>query len=352
MSIGARPGSRPVWRLLALIGIAVVGLGVVMLIGLLGHASGGRSAVNSDIVVQAGDQVSNVTVANGDIVVRPGAIVLGDVTVQSGEVTIEGTVTGDVSSVEGDIILAPSANVQSNVLASAGDIYRQPGAQVGGRLTANGGDIYNTAPPEPGPRHVPRSDFFGGLIGLILAGSFAVAALVFGGLILIVAPRPVTRIEATLEEVFWPSAVVGVLTAILLPVVTLVLTGVLLFTVLGSALVVLIAGGVWFLGLVVFGLWLGDRLVRTFPQARLPRTAVGRGTLGLAVILVVGGLFGSVFSWLGGPLVYLVGCLGLGAVILSRGGTIALVRDSPLPFGLSRITGPLGGDSSSERKAS
>jgi hypothetical protein len=64
-------------------------------------------------------------------------------------------------------------------------------------------------------------------------------------------------------------------------------------------------------------------------------------------------LFGSGAPWLGAPLVYLLGCFGLGAVILSRGGSIALVRDSHLPFGLSRITGPLGGgDSSAERKVS
>jgi hypothetical protein len=355
------PGSRPVWRLLALIAVAVVGLGTLMLIGLLGRAEGGgvipapndRLSTSGDVVVAPGEQVHNVTTADGDITVRAGAVVSGDVTAQSGDVVIEGRVTGNVSSLAGDVTLAPSAYVGGNVLVSAGDIYRQHGATVIGRLAATTGQIHNEASSAPEPHPGPRSDFFGGLIAFILTVVAGVVLLALGILVLLVAPRPVTRIEATLEEVFWPSAVVGVLTAILLPVVTLILSGILLFTVVGAPLVMLVAAGAWFLGLVVFALWLGDRLARTFPQIRLPRTALGRGTLGLAAILLLEVVFGSTLPWLGGPLAYVLGCLGLGAVILSRGGTVALVRDSPLPFGLSRITGPLGGgDPSSERRAS
>ena len=355
MSIGSGSGSRPVWRLLLLIGLAVFGLGTLMLVGLLSHpARDDRTAVNSDLEVRPGEQVTDVTVANGDIHILAGAVVHGDVTVQSGDVTVEGIVTGNVSSLQGDIILGPGSAVQGNVLASAGDIYRRPGAQVEGHVTATAGTIHNDARPAPVSRP-PGGDagFFGALVRLILLGLGSVVLLVLGAGVLVVAPRPVTRIEATLEEVFWPSAVVGLLTAILLPVVTVILGGVLLFTVIGTPLVLLAAGAAWFLGLVVFGLWLGDRLARAFPQAPLPRSALARGTLGLAAILAVGVIFGSVLPWLGGPLAYLLGCLGLGAVILSRGGSVALVRDSPLPFGLGRITGPLGsGDPSSERKAS
>jgi hypothetical protein len=342
--------------LLLLIGLAVFGLGTLMLVGLLSHSS--RSdivAVNSDLEVRPGEQVTDVTVANGDIHILAGAIVHGDVTVQSGDVTVEGIVTGNVSSLQGDIILGPGAAVQGNVLASAGDIYRQPGAQVNGHVTATAGTIHNDAPPAPAPAPRPPGDagFLGALLRLVLLGLGSLVLLALGVGILVVAPRPVTRIEATLEEVFWPSAVVGLLTAILLPVVTVILAGVLLFTVIGTPLVLLAAGAAWFLGLVVFALWLGDRLARAVPQAPLPRSALARGTFGLAAILVGGVLVGSVVPWLGGPLAYLLGCLGLGAVILSRGGSVALVRDSPLPFGLGRITGPLGsGDSASERKAS
>lgn len=354
MSSASGAGNRSVWRLLALIALAVFGLGALMLVGLLGHgAGGGRNAVNSDLIVHPGEQVTDVTVANGDIRILAGAVVQGDVTVQSGEVTVEGQVGGNVSSLQGDIILRPTADVTGNVLASAGNIYRQPGARVGGHLTATAGQVHNDAPPPADTRPRGPSGLLGWLLGLILIGVFSLVVLALGAGVLLVAPRPVTRIEATLEEVFWPSAVIGLLTAILLPVATALLGGVLLFTVVGTPLVLLAAAAVWFLGLVVFALWLGERLARIFPRARLARTAVGRGTLGLAAILAGGVLVGIGALWLGAPLVYLLGCFGLGAVILSRGGSIALVRDSHLPFGLSRITGPLGGgDASAERKVS
>jgi cytoskeletal protein CcmA (bactofilin family) len=338
--------------LLALIALAVFGLGALMLVGLLGHAAGGgRSAVNSDLIVHPGEQVTDVTVANGDIRILAGAVVQGDVTVQSGEVTVEGQVGGNVSSLQGDIILRPTADVAGNVLASAGNIYRQPGARVGGHLTATAGAIHNEAVPAARPPGGP-SGVVAALVRFLMLGLGSVVVLGLGMAGLFAAPPPVTRIEGTLEEVFWPSAVVGLLTAILLPVAAALLGGVLLFTVIGTPLVLLAAAGIWFLGLVVFGLWLGDRLARVFPRARLARTSVGRGTLGLAAILLVGWLFGGGVLWVGWLLVYLLGCLGLGAVILSRGGSIALVRDSRLPFGLSRITGPLGGDPPVGRKAS
>lgn len=354
MSIASGPGSRPVWRLLALIGVAVVGLGILMLAGLLGRASdSGRSSVHT-IDVHAGEQVTDVTVVDGgDINIYPGALVTGDVTTQAGDIMVAGVVSGSVSSLQGDINLAPSAVVGGNVLASAGDIYHQSGSRVDGHITATIGRVQTAAPSASRP-HDTGGGFLGWLVGLIVMGVASVLALGLGSLVLLVAPRPVTRIEATLEEVFWPSAVVGVLTAILLPVVTLILSGILLFTVIGTPLVLLVAGALWFLGLVVFGLWLGERLARTFPQAPVPKSALGRGMLGLLLLLLIGMVFGGGVPWLGWPLTYLLGCLGLGAVILSRGGSVALVRDSPLPFGLSRITGPLGGsgDPSSERKAS
>jgi cytoskeletal protein CcmA (bactofilin family) len=355
------PGNRPIWRLLALIGVAVVGLGILMLIGLLGRTAGGgvipaaddRLVTQGDVVIAPGERVHNVTTTDGDISVRAGAVVTGDVTAQSGDVVIEGRVGGNVSSLSGDVTLAPTAYVGGSVLASAGDIYRQRGATVEGSLAATTGQVHNDAASAAPPRPGSGSGFFGWLVRLILTGVGSLVVLVLGVVVLVVAPRPVTRIEATLEEVFWPSAVVGVLTAILLPIVTIILSGILLFTVVGAPLVLLVAGAVWFLGLVVFALWLGERLARIFPRARLARTAVGRGTLGLAAILAGGVLVGSAAQWLGAPLVYLLGCFGLGAVILSRGGSIALVRDSHLPFGLSRITGPLGGgDASAERKVS
>ena len=200
MSIGSGSGSRPVWRLLLLIGLAVFGLGTLMLVGLLSHpARDDRTAVNSDLEVRPGEQVTDVTVANGDIHILAGAVVHGDVTVQSGDVTVEGIVTGNVSSLQGDIILGPGSAVQGNVLASAGDIYRRPGAQVEGHVTATAGTIHNDARPAPVSRP-PGGDagFFGALVRLLLLGLGSVVLLVLGAVLLVVAIHRLPRSVATL----------------------------------------------------------------------------------------------------------------------------------------------------------
>ncbi len=60
----------------------------------------------------------------GNVVVEPGEVVEGDLTVVFGNATIEGTVDGDVNVVGGDATIAPGAIVSGHVNTAGGSVVR------------------------------------------------------------------------------------------------------------------------------------------------------------------------------------------------------------------------------------
>ncbi len=73
----------------------------------------------------------------GDIHVRKGEVVDGDVFALRGDIRIDGHVKGDVAATSGDVFLGPSAKVDGDVLCIAGELHEEAGAWIGGqRVTA------------------------------------------------------------------------------------------------------------------------------------------------------------------------------------------------------------------------
>ena len=104
-------------------------------------------------------------------------------------------------------------------------------------------------------------------------------------------------------------------------------------------------------GLAAVGIWVGEWLAQGQSRITLPYSPLARGLVGLALLLAANALISLLLPWLGWGLLYLLGSLGLGALVLSRGGTVVPVSDGP--FHLRRITHPLSGEGEPpERKAS
>lgn len=276
---------------------------------------GDRVVTNGDLTLNSGEVVEhNADALLGNITVPAGAEVKHDVSAAHGNITIGGKVGHDVVAT-GNVTLLASAEVGNDVRVTDGTIQRDPAAKVGGKLY---GDT------ESGP----ANDSGGGLLGgvLSLLGSL-VLALVFvglGTLLVLAAPRQVGRVVTTLEIAPWPTVAVGVVTGVfLLPVLGLA-SLILTITVIGIVALPflwLAVGLAWAYGLVVAGLWAGRRLAESghLPAAQgslLVTAAAGMGLLaGLLAIL------SAILPWLGVPLTYFLGFIGVGAALLSRLGS-------------------------------
>ncbi|HMJ21113.1 MAG TPA: polymer-forming cytoskeletal protein [Terriglobales bacterium] len=103
-----------------------------------------RFQINNDIHIQPEDQVGDVTCINCSVYVR--GRVSGDVTTVNGNILAEqgATVSGDVTAVRGTARIENGTQVAGDLTAIAGTVRRDPRATVGGDVTsmAGGGWVF------------------------------------------------------------------------------------------------------------------------------------------------------------------------------------------------------------------
>lgn len=257
--------------------------------------------------------------------------ILGDVTINGraseavavlGNVTINGEVDGDVVAVMGRVQLGPQARVSGEVVSVGGRVDRAPGAHVGRgvqQVAFLGGD----APSLDGLRawvseclRLGRPLGFGEHLGWVwvLAGSMLVLYL----LLALVFPRATVRCAETLEQRPGLTVVTALLTALLTPVLLVLLA----VTGIGPLLLMLalVVGGIF--GKVVFITWLGRRITQPLGIG-LPVLAALLGGLILTALYLV--------PFLGFLMFKVSGLVGLGAVVYTI--VLAMRREKP-PGGL------------------
>ncbi|HEY6105857.1 MAG TPA: secretin and TonB N-terminal domain-containing protein, partial [Anaeromyxobacteraceae bacterium] len=240
-------------------------------------------------------------VVHGDVTVAPGERVR-DVVAIKGNVKLEpGAVAREVTAVVGSVELAPGAVVLRNATAVGGDLHVAAGARVGRDATSVGGKIViepggevqgaQTAVPIPG---------LGGLLGLALgAGGFggrisplvtAASALAefavlfaMGLLALLLFPRRLDGVGASLTAAPWKALLAGLLGTVAMPFLTVLLA----VTIIGIPLIavqvlgVMVAG---ILGVASLGLLVGRRLPLKLERGQ----AVAQLAIGTAVLVALG----------------------------------------------------------------
>lgn len=336
---------------------------------------GDRVAFDQDLTIPEGEVVEgDVSVTNGDLEVL-GAI-KGKATVFNGDADVFGSIEDDLAVLAsgnislhsgsivggnvlagGDIELEAGSVVKGSVTSLGGTVQRRTGAQVGGGLNQVDGPVQafeHFVKPWAGGMHGSGSlagnvgspsDWgstlarFGGIFGM---GMFSLLVLVLSIGLTALLPARVRTTTHTLNAEPGPSMVVGLITALLLfPVASLVAV-ILTISFVGIVLLPLLAIavlGVLLYGFVVAGHWLGKRILdSTRPGALSPNGLDANNTAALALEVLIGTavILGSVFvpalflpPWASIMLlgvVYLVSCLGVGAAILSRFGTISPPR--------------------------
>jgi len=181
------------------------------------------------------DEVADEVVAVGGA-----ADVAGDVddgvTAIAGPARIQGKVGGDVVSVGGSVYLGPHAVVEGDVTSVGGRVEREPGAVIHGST--------NQVGLLPFGRHRkfsygPIWGFWGGVSDVMGSLMTLVLFALLVSMVLLVARRPLERVDRQLATQPWQSVATGIAGAIFTFPVLLIVAVLLAITIIGCVLLLL-----------------------------------------------------------------------------------------------------------------
>lgn len=302
------------------------------------RSSGSRVNFGGGVTVDRDELADEVVAIGGPV--RVLGEVERDVVAVGGSATVEGRVGGEVVSVGGTVRLGSNAVVDGDVTSVGGTIQREPGAQINGAT--------NEVAFLPGIRTGDWDwdgdvdvgwPFLWGSAGEVLGQT---TWMVFLGLlacvVLLLARRPLERVDHQVRTRPWQSLLAGFLSQLLFLPILVVVTVLLAITIVGCALFLLYP--FLFIGLLLLAV-LGYAAV-AYRLGRLVEGRFGRSfgspyvAALLGVLLIeVWTLLGHVIS-LGGGLLdmvaffflllglaagYVAWTMGFGAVLLARFGT-------------------------------
>jgi hypothetical protein len=307
-------------RILSLSLVALVLLMALPVTAFAGGQYDGRVVLGGNFVLESGDVLDgDLAVIGGQATLEAGSRVHGSVFLVGGNLVAYGEISGDMALVGGNANLGPNAVVGGDLVTFGGNVNRS-GAIIEGEVISS--DELNipmnfdwTANWDGLPMAFGgygRS--FEGRVLAYLFQSFMLAALAV--LVLMFWPKQTRVVSDTLVEQPLIAGALGLLTVIVAPILFLLLIVTICLAVVGVVGVVVMIVA-WILGLIAIGLEVGQRLAKASNQDWQPVLAGGMGTL--IVSLVANGIgFIPCVGWLA-P--FLLGAVGLGAVIMTRFGT-------------------------------
>ncbi|HEY3345553.1 MAG TPA: polymer-forming cytoskeletal protein [Anaerolineaceae bacterium] len=285
-------------------------------------AAGVRPAPPADKVVLGGTYNlgdgqtldGNLAVLGGTVTIDKGAVVNGDVFQAGGTLSIDGKVNGNLSALGGTVFLNANANIQGDVSTVGGTLHRDSGAKISGDVVngAQGPMTFNTpqvfVPPVYNLRPLTDTLWF-------FFRTLAVAALAM--LLGLFLPIPLSRVGQAVVQQPIISGGMGLLTAVI-SLILLILLAITLILIPVSVFGIFILIVAALFGWIAIGLEVGNRITELFKVQWPAAISAGIGTFVISFILNGIGFIPCV-GWIA-PTV--VGLLGLGAVLLTRFGTI------------------------------
>jgi len=297
---------------------------------------------NEDYTLEKDEWVAgDLVVFNGDVTLEPDSRVEGSVIVWNGGAEVKGTVEGDLVVTSGDIYLDDDARIDGDVVCSwSCDIEQEEGAQVEGSITEGIplDDLRLERPRRfPLPVPYPLTSSASGLravLGWMLKIIRSVAAILVvaavAGLVALIWPQATAQIGQAVVEAPLPSFGVGLLTIIAGTALIVALTITICLSPV-AILATLLLGAAGLFGWAGVGAVVGERLLQALKTQEIaPLWAAGLGTLLLSLI-VTGMSVAFCLAPLGWLMTFVLGCLGLGAVVLTRFGTMAYVPMAYVP---------------------
>jgi hypothetical protein len=234
--------------------------------GAEGNGEDAIVVVSGDVTVARGETVDGVFLASGDA--RIAGHVNGDVIVLSGDVLVSGRIDGDLFTASGKAHLLPSAEVSGDVGYSA----ERPQVSLDARVHGN---VAKQSWPD-----------VGGLLSwfnLFVWLAVSLSLLIFGALLLLIAPHAADSLEARSREKVGPTIAIGIAILIVLPVTAVIaaITFVGLPLAVGIGLSLLPFGSVAYLAAAYA---LGRRIAKP-PRQRMLALVVGLAILRAAALV-------------------------------------------------------------------
>jgi len=305
---------------------------------------------NEDYVLGEDETLDgDLVVFNGDVTLESGSRVSGDVVVWNGNADVGGVVEGNLVTSNGDIELDDEAHVQGDVVCTWNcDIAQEEGTRIDGDIIEGPslrgvpfGELGQPSLRIEAPSFEPERFWMSGperildwIFGIVrrLVTVLVIAAI--GGVVALIWPKATAQVGGTVFESPGTSLGIGFLTIIAGLALVLVLAITICLSP-AAALVALALSAAGLFGWIAIGARIGERLLRALNADEIaPLWSAGLGTL-IITLITVGLSSAFCLSPLGWLLVFVIGCFGLGAVVLTRFGTTPYVPGQPQEPGVS-----------------
>jgi hypothetical protein len=277
------------------------------------------------------------TIAFGARTIRLGATERGPIVVAAGDLVVRGTIEGDAITIGGDIVVDSGGRVTGDAIAVLGTVRRAGGAiqgeshsfgaTIGGRLRSLGPELEQAPAPSRGTMDAIK-----------LAIGWLIILLLIGLGVLVFAAGYLDGVVDALESSFWRSFWVGLAGELAMAPVFVLICLALAVTVIGVLLIpfAAVAYVLAVAGLVTLGFIGVARLTGASIGATSSRALHARGSALRAVVVGTSLYMGlwivaAAFQWsavvsgllraLALAVTFVAATAGLGAAILSRGGT-------------------------------
>lgn len=294
----------------------------------------GKVVLGGQFTLETGRRIDgDLAVIGGQAVIEEGAIVDGDAVVMGGMLEVSGKIDGDIAIFGGQVDLRNTAVVAGDVVALGGSVTRAPGAEVSGEIREGGAidipELRNlpiepgvvipglVPPPEPNFRTSPGAWLLHALLTILRMIAWTLAITAMALVIALLWPRGIERLGRTgIEQpamVFLTGFISWILGIALVAI--LAITICLLPVAIAVALALLVAA---LLSWVVTGWVIGRKLLAWLNVKNA--SVVLEAVVGTLLFTVV--YFLVSFIWCANFIIgVLVGCFGLGAIVLTRFGT-------------------------------
>jgi cytoskeletal protein CcmA (bactofilin family) len=314
-----------------------------------GSSFDGKVIFGQSFTLQKGETLKgDLLVFGGTATLEEGAIVNGDVVLFGGTLDVKGEVRGDVVVTGGSVTVASTAHVYGDLTTVGASLARADGAQVDGQISNTATSWVSTGetgklpatPTTPSVPSIPGFSLnFDPFWSMMRAFGQALAMAMLAMLVMLFLSPHADRVAHAVIAQPLMAGGIGLLTIIVVPVALVLLTiTIILIPVVAVCIVVLVVALVF--GWIAIGYEIGQRFTEAIHRHWHPALSAGLGVFVLT--LVARALTGiPVLNCIGWLVPFLLGLAGLGAIIMTRFGTLtvlATARVAPAPFTPTPVT--------------
>ncbi|MGA9347392.1 MAG: polymer-forming cytoskeletal protein [Anaerolineae bacterium] len=285
---------------------------------------GGRVVFGGSFTLESGEEVDgDLVIFGGSAVLEEDSLVHGNVVVMGGSARVAGEVNGDIVTFGGNVEVRTTAVVDGDLVTIGGNVEREEGAVVRGSevegLEFRGFPRFWTVPTRLNLTNRWPNIWSSFIFDVFKSIFVALALAALGLLVVLFWPKQTQVVSQTILTAPLPSGGVGLLTAVVAVALMVLLAITICLSPVAFLLgVATLAGGIF--GWIAVGLLVGQKLLEAFKVKGI--TTMIAVVVGILLISLLGAI-----PCIGTITAIIVGCLGLGAVVLTRFGT----QTYPLP---------------------